>query len=131
MQYFICIMVYIIIYIIGPWYQTNLVLNSADKVKPGFLLSLMCMFPESNGIKLWSYSFHLQNSGILQTRIDQRGNPMKINFDILQILKWILQTNEKNGVICLVSFFSFLSYGPQIVKNSLFFANLCWRQEEI
>ena len=40
-------------------------LNSTEKVKPGFLLSLMCMFPESNSTKLWSHSFQLQNSGIL------------------------------------------------------------------
>ena len=94
-----------------PWDQTNLVFNSIGKVKPGFLLSLMCMLPESNGIKFWSHSFHLQNSGILQTRMDQRGDSMKMNFDIFQIQKWISQTvraqklDEKNGVICLVSFF--------------------------
>ena len=70
--------------IIRPWDQTNLVLNSIEKVKPGSLLSLMCMFPESNGTKFWSHSFHLQNSGILQTRMDQRGDPMKTNFDIFQ-----------------------------------------------
>ena len=34
-----------------PCDQTNLVLNSIEKVKPGSLLSLMCMSPESNGIK--------------------------------------------------------------------------------
>ena len=53
-----------------PWDQTNLVLNSIEKVKSGSLLFLMCMFPESNGTKFWSHSFHLQNSGILQTRMD-------------------------------------------------------------
>ena len=43
----------------------------------------------------------------------QRGEPMKMNFGILQIQKWILQkvkaqkVDEKNGVICLVSFFPF------------------------
>ena len=31
--------------------QTNLVLNSKEKIKPGFLLSLMCMFPELNETK--------------------------------------------------------------------------------
>ena len=94
-----------------PWDRINLVLKLTEKVKPGSLLSLMCMFPESNGTKFWSHSFHLQNSGILQTRMDQRGDPMKTNFDIFQIQKWISQTvraqkvDEKNGVICLVSFF--------------------------
>ena len=30
--------------VIRPWDQTNLVFNSTERVKPGFLLSLMCMF---------------------------------------------------------------------------------------
>ena len=77
------------------WDQTNLVLNSIEKVKPGPLLSFMCMFPESNGKRLWSHNLHLQNSGILQTRMDQRGDPMKTNFDIFQIWKWVSQTGLK------------------------------------
>ena len=54
----------------------------------------------------------LQNSGILQTRMNQRGNPMKMNFDNFQIQKSISQkvraqkVDEKIGVICLVSFLS-------------------------
>ena len=68
----------------GPWDLRNLVLNSIENVKPGSLLSLMCMFPESKGAKFWFHSFHLQNSGILQTTMDQRGEPMKTNFDIIQ-----------------------------------------------
>ena len=72
-----------------PWDLKNVVLNSIEKVKPGFLLSLMCMFSESNGTKFWSYCFHLQNSGIFQTRMNQRGHPMKMNFDNFQMQKWI------------------------------------------
>ena len=93
-------------------YVTNFVLNFTEKVKPSSLLSLMCMFPESNGTKFWSHSFHIQNSGILQTKRDQSGEHMKTNFDIFQIQKWISQIvraqklDEKNGVICLVSFFT-------------------------
>ena len=64
-----------------------MVLNSTEKVKPSFFLSLMCMFPEWNAIKFWSHCFHLQNPGILQTRIDQMGRPMKIIFDNFQIQK--------------------------------------------
>ena len=64
-----------------------LALNSSEKVKPDFLLSLMCMFPESNETKFWSHSFHLQNQGILQTRKDQKGYPLKMSFDIFQIQK--------------------------------------------
>ena len=53
-----------------------LVLNSIERVKPGFLLSLMCVFPESNETKFWSQSLHLQNQGILQTRKDQKWVPL-------------------------------------------------------
>ena len=54
-----------------PWDQTNLVLNSIEKVKSVFLLSSTCMFSESRGTRFWSHSFHLQNSGILQSRMNQ------------------------------------------------------------
>ena len=69
------------------------------------------MFPELNETKFWSHRFHLPNSGILQTKMDQRGDPMKTNFDVFLIQIWISETvraqklDEKNGVICLVSFF--------------------------
>ena len=54
----------------------------------------------------------LQNSGILQTRMNQRGDPMKMDFDDFQIQKSISQkvraqkVDEKIGVICLVFFLS-------------------------
>ena len=50
-----------------PWDQTNFVLRkfgSTEKVKPSFLLSLMCIVPETNGTIFWYHSFHLQNSRI-------------------------------------------------------------------
>ena len=88
------------------WDQTNLVLSLIEQVKDGFLLSLMCMFAESNGTKFWSQRFQLQNSGILQTRMNQSKRAMKMNFDNFQIQKWILRTVRwKNGIISLVSFF--------------------------
>ena len=65
------------------------ILNLIEKVKHGFLLSSMCMFLESNQTNSSSHSFYLQNSGILRTRIDQRGDPMKINFDNFQMQKWV------------------------------------------
>ena len=34
----------------------------------------------------------VQNWGILQTRINQKGDQMKMNFDYFQIQKWMLQT---------------------------------------
>ena len=36
-----------------PCDQTNLVLNSIEKIKLGFLLFFMCIFSESNGTKLY------------------------------------------------------------------------------
>ena len=74
------------------------------KVKFAFLLSLMCMFPEPNGTKSCSHK-------ILQTRMDQRGHPMKMHFENFQIQKLTSQAvrarkvDEKNGVICPVCFF--------------------------
>ena len=112
---------------IRPWDQTNLVLNSIEKVKPGSLLSLMCMFPESNGTKFWSHSFHLQNSGILQTRMEQRWDPMKMNFDNFQLQKWISQkvraqkVDEKNGVIFLFPSWVMVLKLPKIV----YFLKIC------
>ena len=61
-----------------------MVLNSIETVKPVFLLSLMCMFPESNKASFWSQSFHLQNLGILQTRIDERRTPWKWTLTIFK-----------------------------------------------
>ena len=61
------------------------------------------------GTKFWSNSFHLQNSCILQTKMDQREDTMKMNFDNFQIQKWISQTaaaRKVDKVICLISFFS-------------------------
>ena len=52
-----------------------------------------------------------QNWSILQTRMDQRKDHIKMNFDYFQTQKWMLQTvraekvDEKNRVICLVSMF--------------------------
>ena len=81
------------------------------KVKPGSLLSLMCMFPESNKTKFWSPIFHLQTSGTLQTRMDQCGRRHENEFwqfsntkvNIREQLE--LKDKIKNGVSCLVSFF--------------------------
>ena len=77
-----------------------------------------------------------QNLGILQTRMEQSRDHMKITFDYFQIEKWILEQivraeklDEKKGY--LSSFHvSFLSYGPLIVQKNAFFAILCWSQQE-
>ena len=67
------------------------------------------MFPELNEANFWSHSLHHQNSGILQTRTDERR----------ALWKWILiifkhksentnraQKADKKWVICLIFFFS-------------------------
>ena len=64
------------------------------------------MFPESNRKKFWSHSFHLQNSGTDKT--GPKGEPHENEFwhfsnDYHKQLE--LKVDEKNGVICLVSFF--------------------------
>ena len=52
-----------------------------------------------------------QNWGILQTRMDQRGDHIKTNFNYFQIKKWMLQTvraeklDKKIVVIGLISMF--------------------------
>ena len=57
-----------------------------------------------------------QNWGILQTRMDQRGDHMKMNFGYFQKQKWMLQTEWKKKMKKwdhLPSFHdSFMSYGP-------------------
>ena len=63
------------------------ILNLIEKVKPGFLLFSMCLLPESNGTKFQSHSFHLENPGILHARMDQRGDPIKMNFNNFQMQK--------------------------------------------
>ena len=93
-------------------------------------LVLTCMFPELHETKFSSQSFHLQNSGILPTRMNQRGDPMKMNFKIFKYKnKYNEQLTLKEQMKKwghLSSFlFSFLNYGPQIAQNSPFFANLC------
>ena len=70
----------------------------------------MCMFPESSGTKFWSYSFYFQNSDIFRPELNKWGTQWK------RILAFFKYKNEyhkqgsksrwKNGVICLVSFFS-------------------------
>ena len=97
----------------GIYYQLE------GKIKTrSFAFFNVYVFWIENGPKFWSHSFRLQNSAIFQTRVNQRGDPMKMsfnNFQIQQLISEIVRAqkvDEKSGVICLVSFFWFLSYGP-------------------
>ena len=97
--------------------------NSIGKVKPSFLLSAMCMFPEPNGTKFWSHSFHLQNSGTLQTRMDQRGTPWKWNLRIFKYKneyhKQLAKKQMKKWGHMTSFLFSFLSYGHKCFFHRL------------
>ena len=67
--------------------------------------------------------------------MDQKEEPMKMNFECFQIHKWILQTVRAkknrwiNGVICLVSMFP--SWVMVFIQKSTFFAILWWPQQGI
>ena len=69
-----------------------------------------------------------QNWGILQTRMDQMGDHVKMSFEYFQIQKWMLQTvraenvDERNGVICLVSCFLPELWSLNCLKSAFFFA---------
>ena len=96
------------------------------------------MFPESSATLFWFHSFHLRNSNIFQTRMNQTGEPMKINFDIFQIKKWIsqleLKKKIKNGVICLFSSFSswvMVFKSPKIVHFSQICADLSKKSKSV
>ena len=112
-----------------PCDQTNLVLNSIEKIKLGFLLFFMCIFPESNGTKLYLTVFTSEIQAFLQTRMDQRGDTMRNNF---QIRKWISQTvraqklDEKNGIICVVSF-----SGSWVNPRTMYFCKFVLSQQDI
>ena len=73
-----------------PWdYHENFgIYSQLDRKSKTFF------FPELNGIKLWSHRFHFQHSGILQTRIYQRGDTMKMNFDNFKIKTWIYKQSQ-------------------------------------
>ena len=68
-----------------------------------------------------------QNWGILQTRIDQRGDHMKMIFDYFQLQKWMLQkvrvekVDAENGFIYLISMF------PSWVMVLKLFKKLHWQ----
>ena len=66
-----------------PWDQTDLVVNSIEKIKPGFLRSLMCIFSESNETKILISQLTTLNEVPSWT-----ARPTK--------------ANERNGVINLV-----------------------------
>ena len=81
------------------------------------------MFPESKGTKFWSHSFPLQNSVILQVRMDQGGGDS---------WKWILTIfkykNEYHKQLYLYS-----PERPQhaLVENNMFYRDLSNSSQDI
>ena len=91
----------------------KLVLNWIEKVKPGFSLSEMCMFPGSTGTKFWFHSFHPQIQVFSRPEWTKGGTPKKW---ILTIFKYkngyhkqleLKKYMKKYGAICLVPLFTF------------------------
>ena len=62
------------------------ILNLVEKVKRFYFSQCVC-FQNLAGKTSDRHSFHLQNPGILQTRMDLRGDPMKMDFDSFQMQK--------------------------------------------
>ena len=64
-----------------------MVLNSREKVKPGFLLSLMSMFPESNENKILISQPTPAKFRYFPCQIGRKEDPMKMNFGNFQTQK--------------------------------------------
>ena len=105
----------------GPCDLTNLLLNSTEKIKPGFLLSFLCIFPESNGTKLYLTVFTSEIQAFCIPEWTKGAIPWK---RILTIFKWKL--DEKNGTICLVPFF-----GSWVNPRIMYFCKFVLSQQGI
>ena len=94
---------YDLVAIFRPWDQANLVsqLDWKSKTWCFTLLNVYVSWIERHKITISQLS--PPKFRHFATRMNQRGNPIKINFDVLQIQKWISQTvraqkiNEKIG----------------------------------
>ena len=59
--------------------------------------------------------------------MDQKENPLEMNFDYFKIPKWMLQTvraekvDEENGIMCLISMFSFWVMVLKFSRKCIFF----------
>ena len=79
--------------------QSILVLNSIKKVKSVFFFIFFDFYVSwIKRDKILISQLSPSNSRILQTRIDQRGDPIKTNFEIFQIQKWISHTDRAQKV---------------------------------
>ena len=97
-----------------------------EKTYYGFLVTLGCLLSRKEWWAVRIGSFLAENWVILQTRMDQRGDHMKMNFEYFQFQKLQSQTvrkakaEEKNGFICLVSTFPSWFMVLELSKKCLF-----------
>ena len=114
------------------WEQTNLVLNLMETVKPGFLLSLLCVSCIKRNKILISQISPLKFRYFTDQNKPKEGSHenefWKFSNTKMNNTLRAENVDEKNVVIGLVSFFP---SWVKIAQNSAFFANLCWSQQEI
>ena len=81
----------------SPWADTFSWLALGDKIWYGFLVTSGCLLLRKVWCAVRIGSF-IRNWGILQTRMEQSGDQMKMNFDYFQIQKWMLETARAGKV---------------------------------
>ena len=114
-----------LLYVLMPmsWYLFWFPLG--DKTYYGFLVSSGCLLSRKVWwvVRIGSFFPKLRYF----TRMDQRRDHVKVNFDYFQIQKWMLQTvraekvEEKNGVICLVFMFPSWAMVCKLSKKCIFY----------
>ena len=81
------------IFLYRPWvYPENFGIYSQLDGKSEawfYTFYVLCVCILNQRKKSLSHSFYVQNLGILQTRLDQRGDPIKINFGNFQMQKLV------------------------------------------
>ena len=99
--------------------KMDICLRRVDKGWSGFLVTSWCLLFRKVwwAVRIGSFCppnrlLLAKNWGVLQIRMDQNGDHMKMNFTYFQIQKWMFQTvrmkkvDENNTFICLVSMFA-------------------------
>ena len=71
----------------SPWAETFFWLLLGDKTKYGFLVTSRCLLFR----KVWWTVRIVSFRGLLQTRMERKGDHIKMNFDYFQIQKWMWQ----------------------------------------
>ena len=117
----------ILVFTNRPLDQTNLILNSIEKVKTFFLLSLMSMFPELNGTKFWSHSFHSKIHVFCRTEWSKGGTPWKW---ILTIFKYKYLSKISKSIKAIYLYPSEITHHAVSV-HSMFYRGLSNNSQDI